>query len=99
MMIGAPGLLPLLLLLILAGNVGCVSTDPWAAYEDLDPEGNIFVQGYGDQRPRYGHGGTESPSARQAREEQERRAAARAERERKEAERRGELRAAEAKVE
>ncbi|MCB1096914.1 MAG: hypothetical protein KDN22_15170 [Verrucomicrobiae bacterium] len=87
--IGASGFL---LLLVLAGSVGCVSTDPWAAYEDLDPEGNIFVQGYGNQRPRYGHGGTESPSARKAREEQERRAAARAERDRKEAQRREELR-------
>ena len=95
--IGAPGLL---LLLFVAGNAGCVSTDPWAAYEEIDPDGNIFVQGYGNQRPRYGHGGTESPSARQAREEQERRAAARAERDRKEAQRREELQsAAEAEVE
>ncbi|MGK0184347.1 MAG: hypothetical protein ACI9R3_000113 [Verrucomicrobiales bacterium] len=72
-----------LLAVLAAGTMGCVNTDPWAAYQNLDPNGNIFVQGYGNQRPRYGHGGTESPSARKAREEQERRAAAAAERERR----------------
>ena len=58
--------------------------DPWAAYEDLDPRGNVFVQGYGDgsQPPRYGHGGTESPSERRARRERERRAFEKAEKQR-----------------
>lgn len=84
----SPKIAHLLVVVTAAGAIGCVSTDPWAAYQDLDPDGNIFVQGYGNQRPRYGHGGTESPSARRAREEQERRAAARAESEKRAAERR-----------
>ena len=84
---GHPSWVWLLVIGFAAGSLGCVSSDPWAAYESLDPEGNIFVQGYGNQRPRYGHGGTESPSARRAREEQERRIAATEQRKRREAKR------------
>jgi len=59
----------------LIGLSSCV-TDPWAAYDDLDPRGNIFVQGYSEP-PKYGHGGTSSPAAERAKREQERVAARR----------------------
>ena len=92
-LLGARRVLQVVVTVLCGGGVACVSTDPWAAYEDLDPRGNIFVQGYRAQPPRYGHGGTESPSARKAREEQERRAANRRARDRREARRRAEAKA------